>query len=91
MIEASQSLAALYIQQERATEAVPLLERVLQFIPSDADTHFELGKIYMQIDNPTLAQKHLKAAIKNGTTNETEATKLCIELEKIINRPYKDS
>ena len=83
MIEASQSLAALYIQQERATEAVPLLERVLQFIPSDAEAHFQLGKIYLYTDNLALARQHLKAALKNGTTFETEAAALCNKLENM--------
>jgi len=83
MIEASQSLAAFYIQQKRATEAVPLLERVLQFVPSDAEAHFQLGKIYFYRDKLVLAQQHLKAALKNGTANETEAAALCAKLEKI--------
>lgn len=82
IIEASKSLAELYIQQQRAVKAVPLLEMVLQFIPSDADAHFELGKIYMQLDNLALARQHLKAAIKNGTIYETEARNLFAELEK---------
>ena len=84
IIEASKSLAELYIQQQQAVKAVPLLEMVLQFIPSDSEAHFELGKIYMQITNLALAQQHLEAALKNGTTHETEATNLCAELEKII-------
>ena len=53
--------------------------------PSDADTHFELGKIYMQIENLALAQQHLKAALTHGTTNEAEAMDLCAELDKLIN------
>jgi tetratricopeptide (TPR) repeat protein len=82
IIEAGKSLAALYIQQKQAAQAIPLLEMVLQFIPSDADAHFELGKLYMQMDNLALAQQHLEVAIKNGTTSETEARNLYAELEK---------
>ena len=82
MIEAGKSLAALYLQQKQVAQAIPLLEMVLQFIPSDADTHFELGKIYMQLDNLVLARQHLEAAIKNGTTFATEARDLLGELEK---------
>ena len=82
MIEASKSLAALYIQQKQGAQAIPLLKLVLQFIPSDADAHFELGKIYMQLDNLTLAREHLAAAIKNGTSFATEARDLFAELEK---------
>ncbi|HSQ34450.1 MAG TPA: tetratricopeptide repeat protein [Candidatus Binatia bacterium] len=83
MIEASQSLAALYIQQKRATEAVPLLERVLQFVPSDAEAHFQLGKIYLYTDRLDLARQHLQAAIRNGTANEVEAVALSARLEKM--------
>ncbi len=84
IIEASKSLARLYIEQKRAAEAMPLLQKVLQFIPSDAEAHFELGKIYMQLDKPAQALPHLKAALKNGTANEFEAVALCAKLEKMI-------
>jgi tetratricopeptide (TPR) repeat protein len=83
IIEASKSLAELYIQQQQPARALPLLQRVLQFIPSDAEAHFALGKICMQMDKPELALQHLKAAIKNGTANETEATALCDKLENM--------
>jgi tetratricopeptide (TPR) repeat protein len=84
MIEASKSLATLYIQQKHATQAVPLLERVLQFIPTDADAHFELGKIYAYMDQPALALPHLKAALKNGTKNEAEAISLFAKADKMM-------
>ena len=84
IIEASKSLASLYIQQKRATEAIPLLQRVLQFIPSDAEAHFQLGKIYLYTDKLALAHQHLQAALKNGTANESEAVGLCAQLEKML-------
>ena len=86
MIEAGKSLAALYLQQKQVAQAIPLLEMVLKFIPSDADAHFQLGKIYMQLHNLALARQHLDAAIKNGTTFATEAKDLFAELEKMMNR-----
>jgi len=84
IVEAGKSLAALYIQQEVVAKAIPLLKMVLQFIPSDADTHFELGRIYMQLDRLELARQHLKTAVGNGTTFKTEAGKLLVELAKMI-------
>ncbi|HUU06684.1 MAG TPA: tetratricopeptide repeat protein [Patescibacteria group bacterium] len=84
IVEAGKSLAALYIQQKQAVKAIPLLKMVLQFIPSDADSHFELGRIHMQLDRMELARQHLETAIVNGTTFETEAGKLLVELAKMI-------
>ena len=82
MIEASKSLIALYLQQKQVDQAIPLLEMVLQIVPSDADAHFELGKIYMQLNKSALARQHLEAAIKNGTSFATEARNLFAEIEK---------
>lgn len=88
IIEASKSLARLYVEQKRAAEAIPLLEKVLQFIPSDSAAHFELGKIFMQMNQPALALSHLKAALKHGTENEFEAVNLCAKLEKILTHSH---
>jgi tetratricopeptide (TPR) repeat protein len=82
IIEASQSLVALYLQQERSDEAIPLLMRVLQFVPSDAEAHFELGRICMQKGDFALARRHLDAALRNGTKFESEASNLLAELER---------
>jgi tetratricopeptide (TPR) repeat protein len=84
IVEAGKSLAVLYIQQKQVAKAIPLLKMVLQFIPSDADSHFELGRIYMQLDSLELARQHLNMAIGNGTSYETEAGKLLVELTKMI-------
>jgi Flp pilus assembly protein TadD len=84
IIEASKSLIALYLQQKQMDQAIPLLEMVLQIIPSDADAHFKLGKIYRQLNKPALARQHLEAAIKNGTTFATEARNLLGELAKMM-------
>jgi len=83
MIEASQSLAALYIEKKRATDAIPLLERVLQLIPSDAEAHFQLGKIFLYMNDPLPARRHIEAALKNGTVNEAEAVALLAQLKKL--------
>ena len=83
MIEASQSLAALYIEKKRATDAIPLLERVLQLIPSDAEAHFQLGKIFLYMNDPLPARRHIEAALKNGTVNEAEAAALLARLKKL--------
>jgi tetratricopeptide (TPR) repeat protein len=82
IIEAGKSLAALYIRQQQAAQAIPLLQMVLQFIPSDADAHFELGKLYMQTGDLALARQHLETAVRNGTASETEARSLCAEIDK---------
>lgn len=89
MIEASQSLAALFIDQKRATEAIPLLERLLQFIPSDAEAHFQLGKIFMYMNDPAPARRHIEAALRNGTANEAEAKTLLAQLKKMSFAPSR--
>ncbi len=82
IIEASRSLATLYILQNRPAEAIPLLDNVLHFIPADAEAHFMLGKVHALLENPVLARRHLLEAIKNGSIRETEARKICSELDK---------
>ncbi|MFH2108066.1 MAG: tetratricopeptide repeat protein [Chrysiogenia bacterium] len=84
IVEAGKSLATLYIQQKQVAKALPLLKMVLQFIPSDADSHFELGRIYMQLGRLELARQHLNMAIGNGTSFESEAGNLLVELAKMI-------
>ncbi len=81
-IEAGKSLAQLYIIQKQTEKALLQLQMVLRLVPTDADAHWDLGRLYIQTGDQELARAHLAAAIHNGSRHEAEARKLLAELGK---------
>ncbi|MEW6455087.1 MAG: tetratricopeptide repeat protein [Acidobacteriota bacterium] len=75
-------LGFLYIDKGLKEKAIKEFEEALKVIPSDAEIHYELGKIYMGLENKEKAIYHFESAIKNGTKNEREAKEFLKELRK---------
>jgi tetratricopeptide (TPR) repeat protein len=57
---ALRDLGAVYLQAGDDQKARTVLERAVAIDPSDADTHFQLSRLYNLIGEPDLAKKHLE-------------------------------
>ena len=57
---ALRDLGAVYLQSGGEAKARPVLEKSVLINPNDADTHFQLSRLYNLIGEPDLAKKHLK-------------------------------
>jgi tetratricopeptide (TPR) repeat protein len=57
-------LGTLYLEQDRANDALPLFLEVTQIAPGDAKGHEELGKTYSHLNQLPQAQSELEKAIK---------------------------
>jgi tetratricopeptide (TPR) repeat protein len=57
------SLGALYAQQGRFGQAIPLLENALRLNADDADAHLNLGAAYAETGNPDRAEEQFRAAL----------------------------
>lgn len=57
---ALRDLGAIYLQLGGEAKARPVLEKSVLIKPNDADTHFQLSRLYNLIGEPELAKKHLK-------------------------------
>jgi Tfp pilus assembly protein PilF len=57
---ALRDLGTLYLETGDLVKARPLLEKAADLSPKDADTHFQLARLYSQIGEDDLAKKHQK-------------------------------
>ena len=57
---ALRDLGTLYLQTSNESGARKMLERAVALAPKDADTHFQLSRLYNLIGERELARKHLK-------------------------------
>ena len=64
-------LGAVYIQTGAEARARPVLEKATLLNPNDADTHFQLSRLYNIIGEHELGKKHLQIfqKLKNPTKN----------------------
>jgi tetratricopeptide (TPR) repeat protein len=56
---ALRDLGAVYLQSNNEAKARPVLEKSAAINPNDADTHFQLSRLYNLIGERELAKKHL--------------------------------
>jgi tetratricopeptide (TPR) repeat protein len=56
---ALRDLGAVYLQTSNELKARPVLEKAVSLNPNDADTHFQLSRLYNLIGERELAKKHL--------------------------------
>ena len=68
---ALRDLGALYLQAGAEAKARTVLEKAVSLSPNDADTHFQLSRLYNLIGESTLAKRHLEIfqKLKNPTGN----------------------
>ncbi len=68
---ALRELGALYLQSNQEIKAAPLLEKAAAINPNDADTQFQLSRLYNLTGQADLAKKHLELfqKLKNSTKN----------------------
>lgn len=59
-VSALRDLGALYLQADAGAKARELLERAASLDPKDADTHFQLSRLYNQSGETTLAKQHFE-------------------------------
>ncbi len=57
---ALRDLGAVYLQTSGETKARPILEKAVLLNPNDADTHFQLSRLYNLIGERELGKKHLE-------------------------------
>lgn len=57
---ALRDLGAVYLQSGAESKAQIVLEKSVAIDPNDADTHFQLSRLYNLIGQPELAKKHLE-------------------------------
>lgn len=57
---ALRDLGALYLQSSAEQKARAVLEKAVALAPADADTHFQLSRLYNLIGESALAKKHLE-------------------------------
>jgi tetratricopeptide (TPR) repeat protein len=57
------ALGALYAQQKRFDQAVPLLEKALELNPNDAVAHLNLGAVYAETGKLDRAVEQFRAAV----------------------------
>ena len=57
---ALRDLGAVYLQSGAETKARTVLEKSIALSPNDADTHFQLSRLYNLIGETELAKKHLE-------------------------------
>ncbi|MBA3692184.1 MAG: tetratricopeptide repeat protein [Acidobacteria bacterium] len=57
---ALRDLGALYLQSSAERQARVVLEKAVALAPNDADTHFQLSRLYNLIGESVLAKKHLE-------------------------------
>jgi len=57
---ALRDLGAVYLQSGAESEARIVLEKAVALAPDDADTHFQLSRLYNLIGETALAKKHLE-------------------------------
>lgn len=64
-------LGSLYLQNSQEQKARTVLEKAVSLNPKDADTHFQLSRLYNLIGEQDLAKKHLKIFqdLRNPKTN----------------------
>ena len=67
---ALRDLGALYLQTSNESKAQAVLEKAGALNPNDAETHFQLSRLYNLTGNSALAKQHLEIfqKIKNGGT-----------------------
>lgn len=58
--QALRDLGLLYVQNQQEAKARPVLEKAVRLLPEDADTHFQLSRLYNLLGEPELARKHLQ-------------------------------
>lgn len=68
---ALRDLGILYLQDGQEQKARTVLEKAVSLNPKDADTHFQLSRLYNLIGEQILAKKHLKIfqELKNPKSN----------------------
>jgi Tfp pilus assembly protein PilF len=64
MVDARQRLAQVYMQQERLDDSVYQLNAALRVDPQDADSHTEIGQVYLLKKNMTSAREAFRRAIQ---------------------------
>lgn len=57
---ALRDLGAVYLQSGAEQKARVVLEKAVALVPDDADTHFQLSRLYNLIGESALAKKHLE-------------------------------
>jgi tetratricopeptide (TPR) repeat protein len=57
---ALRELGTVYLQTGFETKARPLLEKAVRLNPADADTHFQLSRLYTVLGETQLGKKHLE-------------------------------
>jgi Flp pilus assembly protein TadD len=57
------SLGALYAQEKRFDQALPLLKRTVRLDPYDADGHLNLGAAYAEMGKTDRAEEQFRAAV----------------------------
>ncbi|MBN2694765.1 tetratricopeptide repeat protein [bacterium] len=60
MIEAHKLAMDCYLKLEEENHYIESLEKTLELSPKNPEHHFEAGKFYLEKDNITKAEKHLK-------------------------------
>jgi len=68
---ALRDLGAVYLQTGAETKARAVLEKSAAINPNDADTHFQLSRLYSLIKEIDLAKKHLEIFQKLKNPNKT--------------------
>jgi Tfp pilus assembly protein PilF len=63
-VEIYKSLAAIYLQQKKFTEAESTYKLIIGLSPNDSTAYFYLGSIYNELKNDAAAEKELKRAIE---------------------------
>ena len=57
---ALRDLGAVYLQTGDEVKARPVLEKAASLNPNDAETHFQISRLYSLIGESALAKKHLE-------------------------------
>ena len=68
---ALRDLGALYLQTGAEAKARVVLEKAVSLDPNDADTHFQLSRLYNLIGESALAKRHMETfqKIKNSSNS----------------------